>query len=89
MNKITSKVVLTMLTVFGLSILFCLVADRDALATVGMLGFFAAIFLFFIGLIMAIFSTDKEVANGLMLGSLLVGTIGFGICTSNFGNNSL
>lgn len=72
-----------MLTAFGIALLFGLIVSRDTLAVIASVGFFSAILLFFIGLGAVVFSSDKAVGEGLMIGSLLVGIIGFGICTSN------
>jgi amino acid transporter len=84
MNKKSYKVVLNMLIAFGICLLLGLIVSQDALALIASIGFFAAIILFFIGLGMVILSSNKEVGDGLMIGSLLIGIIGFGICTANF-----
>ncbi len=77
----------TILIILGLYIFLMLVVfflDRNNLDGVGLLGFLLGILLFIIGLIISINKNLRDIGIGLMIVSLIIGIIGFGVCSANF-----
>lgn len=84
MNNRSSK---TILIVLGLYILFMTIVfffDRNNLDGTGFLGFLGGIWLFIIGLIISLYKNFRDIGRGLMIVSLIIGIIGFGVCSATF-----
>jgi hypothetical protein len=77
----------TILIVFGIYILFLAataVFYNSSLGDAGALGFYAGIMLFFIGALAIVSRKTRDIGFGLLLASLLIGIVGFGVCSANF-----
>lgn len=83
MNNRSSK---TILIALGLYILFLAVVfffDRNNFDGAGLLGFLGGICLFVMGLIISLYKNVRDIGRGLMIASLIIAFIGFGVCSAN------
>lgn len=88
MKPTTSKAVVISIGLYLLFLATMFIFDYKALAMAGMFGMLAAVALLVLGGILALFKNSRDVGFGLLIAAVIIGVIGFGVCSIGYTVNN-